>query len=247
MVVALGALQIDAEEDPADFTRQQVRLDVPFQVEAGSGPVLLLGSVGSQDLGSQCVERGVFLKRFAEILPELLSLDVRPATALHEHQLEGDRHVTGKLRASEEFIDFALPFVGSLVGEEIPEFVDGGDASGQIEHHPSEELGIVGRCRGRAGLARFQQRIDPLMQRRCSLLLVRHQGSERESRCTSGEDQQQERAVGHLATSGWAGFRAEAGTEPKFMWRAYCINKSQYITGLGPPSIENVLIRTDPQ
>ena len=55
MVVALGTLQVNAEEHPADLAGHLVHLDTAIHQELGLPPLLGINRIGPKNLGSQDV------------------------------------------------------------------------------------------------------------------------------------------------------------------------------------------------
>ena len=176
--MALGAFELNAQEQPTRRRRQVLRLAFFGRVE-GDRRRGVLGVHPHRWLPA--VER-----RRQQVADELVEGDVgddpRPQPRFKPGGGPGDlrvgarlgdqpaapqrRLVGGRRRGLEQRIDGLGPLAGGRVGQECPDFARGGDAAGERQVNAPEELGVVGRRRGgHPGLA--QLRIDvPVDHRR---------------------------------------------------------------------------------
>ena len=98
--MALAALQVHAQEQPADVARQDVRVSLAVEQEPGRGAGGRVGPVGGQDLADEHVIRPVLGERRAEELAPGARGDVDVGPALHQHDVEDLLHPPGEGRRS---------------------------------------------------------------------------------------------------------------------------------------------------
>ena len=108
VVVALGALHVDAQEMPADVAHQARNIDrvlavvlQPLRVPQGRAAGRLVVRIGAQHLADQLVPRLVRLDRLAEELLPLLVI----AQPLHQHHVQHLRDPAHVVVAGQQPID----------------------------------------------------------------------------------------------------------------------------------------------
>ncbi|MEZ5948209.1 MAG: hypothetical protein R3C12_03040 [Planctomycetaceae bacterium] len=89
---------------------------------------------------------------------------MRPPPAFHQHDIEHDRHLPGKLLSRKHAVDQFLPLIRSAVRQEFLDFQMRGDAPRQIEKETPRERRIVGPFRHWSNLPGGNQLIDLPMQ-----------------------------------------------------------------------------------
>ena len=68
MVVALGALHVAAQENPADVAGHHIDVEIAIEHELGRRPQLRIGAVGRENLADQLIEWLIVQKRQPQIL-----------------------------------------------------------------------------------------------------------------------------------------------------------------------------------
>ncbi len=167
VVVALGALEIGAEEQPADIAGDDVRLAFAIEEELDAMACLRIAAVGGEYFASDDVPRLVGRERGAqEFVPAGMG-NVTVLPALHEHDVEHHRQMPGMFRTGEQALDQRGAFAGRVVREEGADRGRGRDAAGEVEVDSADEFAIGGRAGGvtREVLLRGDQPVNALMQR----------------------------------------------------------------------------------
>src|SRR5690606_26021271 len=85
VVVALGTLEVHAQEESANVLRQQVGLSLADEVELGGGAGFGVGAIGGEDLLDELVPGFVGGKGGAQELVPLGRRDVLARAPLQEH------------------------------------------------------------------------------------------------------------------------------------------------------------------
>ena len=169
VVVALAALKIHAQKQPADVAGDEVRIGLAVQQEPRRGTAGGVGSVGRQNLPHQHVIRPVLGESLVQKLAPGAGLHIHLVAALHQHDVEHLLHPPGEARAREQAIDQGLPLVGRGIVEKVAGLGRAGDHAGQVEPRPPQKLSIRGRRSGRlarqlARQAGLDQAVDLLVQ-----------------------------------------------------------------------------------
>ena len=164
MVVAVGALEPHAQEDPGGV----------FGLGAGIArdPGEVRRAVAMRVAGRQEERAGHRVERHppADLIAEpvvegMRPLGVSPAPADPQERLEPEGPVLVEVRRPEQSIDQASPSLGVRVREELPDLIGSGQAAGQVEPGPSQEGRVVdGGEAGRrsvASMARTASSISP--------------------------------------------------------------------------------------
>ena len=149
MIVALGALHIPAEEDPADITHHEVRFRQPVEEETGRGTQRFARSIRRENLQADLVERSFLFERVPQPGPELLRADFVVGSALRELHFEHPRPLAGELVAGEQLVD-QFPPGGVAVDSRLLEpllmavlFLDRGTPANQVERDPAVQIPLV--------------------------------------------------------------------------------------------------------
>jgi len=184
VVVALGALQIDAEEQPPHVARQGGVIDgvlavvlQPLGIEEGRAARPLVLRPAGQDVAGHLVPRLVLLER----RPQVGAPGGVVAQPLHQHDVEQVLHPSGVVRTLQELVDQLCAFVGRLVGEEGAGLRRRGNAAREVEAGAAEELGVVGaRPGGPAAGLRHDECVDARVQGVVGSRAGRQQGDQQE-------------------------------------------------------------------
>src|SRR5262249_60597886 len=123
-------LEVEAEEQPGDVARQQVRFAVAVQEKAGGGACLRIGAVGGQNLTHQLVVGLVRGEGSAEVVLPRGKLDVLGRAPLHEQHVEDVLQPAGVLRAGEKTVDQMRTLIRSRIGEGRAGLGGGGGGGG---------------------------------------------------------------------------------------------------------------------
>ncbi len=149
VLVALAALEVEPEEEPADVTGQAGVIRVlladlvePARDEPARAAQLLVLEIWADDLARELVPRLVGAEGFGE---ELAPLFVR-AVALHELDVERLGELLGELGRGREPFNELRPLVRRLVREEGARLGRRGDGAGEVQVNPAHKLRICGRC-----------------------------------------------------------------------------------------------------
>ena len=167
MVVTLGTHDIASEKDPGDVLRDLVGVSSAsgrFQKFCGwlVGRVVLLDE---QQFGHQLVPRHVLSKTRLQPLRPVFGLDALFGPSFEHHHLEPLPHPPREVGGGEQPIDQFWPFVAGAIGVEGGCFLKRWHASGQVECHPPEKLGVVGQLGHRPGRLGLDHPIDVHVQR----------------------------------------------------------------------------------
>ena len=91
--MALTALQVAGEEDPADVSSEQVRVAVALQIEFHSRPGLGVGSVGRENFAGQLIVGLVGQERLKEVVFPVGLFDPFGVPPLEQHHIKSAGHV----------------------------------------------------------------------------------------------------------------------------------------------------------
>ncbi len=122
MIVALGALQVHAEEQPADVLGERVDFALAVQVKLGGRALLRVDAVGGQNLADELVVWLIGGEGAVQELAPFRPLDVLVGPAIHQQHVEEVGHVAGVTLAGQQFIDELDALVQRFVGEKCPRF-----------------------------------------------------------------------------------------------------------------------------
>ena len=111
MIVALRALEITAQEDSAQVTRDFVHAQFTIKQETRGGARLFICTIRGQDLTDQYVPRLVLQKRLPQVILPGLGGHVLGSAALHQHLIEDILHSPCMVRGSQQCVDEARPLV----------------------------------------------------------------------------------------------------------------------------------------
>ena len=155
VVVALGTLQVAAEEDPPDRAGHLYRLRLPGEEEGRGRAGRRIGAVGGEAIAPHLIERAIGRQcRHEELAPSRRHVGGR-SLPLEKHPIKEQREMPGMGRRGEELIDQPGAFVGAGVGQKRADAVDGGDRTDEVNRDAAEKIGI-GADRGqRADGIRF--------------------------------------------------------------------------------------------
>ena len=155
MIVALGTLEIAAEEDPPDRAGHLHRLRLPGEKEGRGRAGRRIGAVGGEAVAADLIERAIGRQsRHEELAPSRRHVGGR-SLPLQEHAIEEEREMPGVGRRGEELIDQPGALVGARVGQKRADAVDGGNRADEVDRDAAEKIGI-GADRGqRADGIRF--------------------------------------------------------------------------------------------
>jgi hypothetical protein len=148
MVVALGALKLNTEEQPADGIVDLV--GGLIGQEEGDGSVLVLRAGRGNQLVDHLVPRLVAVEALLQPLAHGIGLE--PAVvggARQQHRLPDVGHVPAIGGAGKQFVDGRGPLGWVLAIEEGGHLVGRRDDAGDVEVESAEEGRIIGRHRGR--------------------------------------------------------------------------------------------------
>ena len=165
MVVALGTLQVDAEEHPADLAGHLVHLDSAIHQELRRTTLLGIDRVGAQDLRSQHVPRLVRLDRLLQKRLPLTSLDLAVAATFREHHVEHVGHPTHVGRTAQQAIHGRSPLGRRLVVEKRPSFLDRRDPPDHCQVQATQKLTVTTRLGHQPHRTRRHQPIHLDVQR----------------------------------------------------------------------------------
>ena len=155
VVVALGTLEIAAEEDPPDRAGHLHRFRLPGEEEGRGRAGRRIGAVGGEAIAPHLIERAIgHQRRHEELAPSRRHVGGR-SLPLQEHAIEEEREMPSMGRRGEELIDQPGALVGARVGQKRADAVDGGDRTDEVDRDAAEKIGI-GADRGqRADGIRF--------------------------------------------------------------------------------------------
>ena len=117
VVVALAALQVPTQEQPADVARDEVRIGLAVEQEPRRGTGGRVGSVGRQDLPDEHVIGPVLGERLVQKLAPGCRRHVQVGASLHQHHVEDLLHPPGVGWAIEQAVDQRLTLVGRRIVE----------------------------------------------------------------------------------------------------------------------------------
>ena len=147
VVVALGTLQIDAEEHSADLAGHLVHFDTAVHQELRPTSLFGIDGVGPKNLRSQNVPGLVrFDRSFQKRLP-LPTFHLAVAATLREHHVQDIGHPSHVSRRSHQAVDNRRPFRRGLVIEENTGFSDRRNPSDNGQIQTAQKLAIIARTR----------------------------------------------------------------------------------------------------
>jgi hypothetical protein len=144
MVVALCALHVAAEEDPADVAGNPIRIGLAREIEIGGRSGLRV-AIGSEYFGGELMEGAIAPHGVEEVGLPFFGWDVRRRSPFHQHQVQHARQVTGVARIVEELINSGRAFFWIGIPEEGPHLVRGGGHADKVQRDPSQEFGVAAK------------------------------------------------------------------------------------------------------